>query len=181
VPAAAERLRREAEKEGNWYVEEMALDKREGLATLNVMKEDQFSSLLTPSDFGPDIFGDKNTVSKRVSVKTSTLAVQLARYRKKLGFKMAFLKMDTQGNDLAVAIGAGASLREFAGLQSELAIKLLYKNAPSFVESLDYYRTNGFELSAFVPNNTGHLPYLIEIDCIMLRADVIVELASRLA
>jgi hypothetical protein len=70
---------------------------------------------------------------------------------------------------VAVAEGAGSALRDFVGLQSELAIKRIYDGAPSHDEALHFYRTRGFELSAFVPNNGGHFPRLIEIDCIMYR------------
>ncbi|HXW74131.1 MAG TPA: hypothetical protein VEK10_04895, partial [Steroidobacteraceae bacterium] len=80
------------------------------------------------------------------------------------------LKLDTQGHDLSVATGAGERLRDFVGLQSELAIQRLYDGAPSFEEALEFYRSRGFELSALVPNNLGHFPRLLEIDCIMFRA-----------
>jgi hypothetical protein len=33
--------------------------------------------------------------------------------------------------------------------------------------ALDFYQAAGFELSAFVPNNFGHFPELVEMDCIM--------------
>jgi hypothetical protein len=77
--------------------------------------------------------------------------------------------LDSQGNDFDIAVGAGARLNEFVGLQSELAIKRIYANAPSYNETLKFYQDNGFILSALVPNNEGHFPYLIETDCIMFR------------
>ena len=79
--------------------------------------------------------------------------------------------MDSQGNDLDIAVGAGAKLDEFVGLQSELAIKRIYANAPSYDDALKFYQEKGFILSAFVPNNAGHFPYLIETDCIMFRKE----------
>jgi hypothetical protein len=79
------------------------------------------------------------------------------------------LKMDTQGHDLAVAVGAGEELKAFIGLQSELAIVRLYARSPTYQETLDYYASYGFTLSAFVPNNLGHFPRLLEMDCIMFR------------
>ena len=45
-------------------------------------------------------------------------------------------------------MGAGARLNEFVGLQSELAIKRIYANAPSYNETLKFYQDNGFILSA---------------------------------
>jgi hypothetical protein len=72
-----------------------------------------------------------------------------------------------------VARGAGESIREFVGLQTELAIQRLYAGTPRYDEALDFYREYGFVLSALVPNNEGTFPYLIETDCIMFRADAI--------
>jgi hypothetical protein len=77
--------------------------------------------------------------------------------------------MDTQGHDVSVAVGAGDRLSDFVGLQSELAIQRLYEDVPSYEEALEFYRGRGFELSALVPNNLGHFPRLLEIDCIMFR------------
>ena len=77
--------------------------------------------------------------------------------------------MDTQGHDLAVAAGAGEELKAFVGLQSELAMVQLYAGSPSYREALDFYASYGFTLSAFVPNNFGHFPRLMEMDCIMFR------------
>ncbi len=180
-PVAAEVLRREAAKEKNWYVEEMALGTEAGSVAFNVMADSQFSSLLAPSEFSADLFSDKNVVSEQVTVNASTLAIQMARYKQKLGYKNAFLKTDTQGHDLAVVAGAGLALHEFVGLQSELAVRKLYQKSPSFIEAINYYVSKGFELSAFVPNNNGHFPYLIEIDCIMLRADLIAAFVRSLS
>ena len=58
-------------------------------------------------------------------------------------------------------------LSEFVGIQSELAIKRIYANTPGYQEALKFYTDRGFILSAFVPNNSGYFPYLIEMDCIM--------------
>ena len=116
-------------------------------------------------------FATRSTLTRRIPVRTATLATELAKYQARLGFSRPFLKMDTQGHDVRVAMGAGSQLRSFIGLQSELAIKRLYEDAPGYEEALDYYRGQGFELSALVPNNLGHFPRLLEIDCIMYRAD----------
>ena len=78
--------------------------------------------------------------------------------------------MDTQGNDLAVAQGAGDIITEFVGLQSELAIQKIYDSPTDYKSAIEYFSSKGFVLSAFVPNNPGHFPYLVEIDCIMFNS-----------
>src|SRR5207248_8335457 len=99
----------------------------------------------------------------------STLAHQLAKYRKELGFKHPFLKMDTQGSDLAVVDGAGDSISCFVGMQTELAIRQIYEGGAEINTAIEEFSNLGFEPSAFVPNNDGHFPMLFEIDCIFFR------------
>jgi FkbM family methyltransferase len=172
IPEVAQRLRANAATDRSWFVEELALDEREGQASFNILAGDQFSSLHAVSSTGSGLFKKQTRLSRRIEVRTSTIAIQLRKYQDKLGFKRPFLKMDTQGHDVSVANGAGDQLRQFVGLQSELAVKRLYDDSPSFEEALDFYRARGFELSALVPNNFGHFPRLLEIDCIMFRKDL---------
>lgn len=171
IPASAEILREKSRKDARWHIEEVALDTTKGTAPFNVTQFNQFSSLHKPSHKEADLFIDMNNVTEQIVVQTATVADMFEKYKKLLNFKRPFLKMDTQGHDLAVAQGAGETLRSFVGLQSELSIKKLYEDAPRYTTVLDYYTSQGFELSAFVPNNEGHFPNLIEIDCIMYNKD----------
>lgn len=170
IPRLARELRELARNDPHWFIEEAALDRVAGTAHFNVSASSQFSSLHQAASSEVDLFQQDVAVVQQIEVTTTTVAHELAKYRDRLGFQHPFLKMDTQGHDLAVAEGAGLALREFVGLQSELAIKRIYDGAPSYEESLRFYTTHGFELSALVPNNDGHFPRLIEIDCIMYRA-----------
>jgi FkbM family methyltransferase len=172
IPELVQQLRAQAGGKEAWFVEELALDEQEGQASFNVLAGNQFSSLHAVSSTGAGLFQKQTQLSRRIEVRTSTLAIQLSRYREKLGFRRPFLKMDTQGHDVSVANGAGAQLRSFVGLQSELAVKRLYDDSPSFEEALDFYRARGFDISALVPNNFGHFPRLLEIDCILFRHDL---------
>lgn len=172
IPELARRIREQAQHDPRWLIEEAALDREVGTAYFNVATDSQFSSLHESRRDEVDLFEKDVAVVRRIEVMTTTAARELAKYRERLGFQRPFLKMDTQGHDLVVAEGAGEALREFVGLQSELAIKRIYDGAPSYDEALEFYRRQGFELSAFVPNNAGHFPRLIEIDCIMYRADL---------
>ncbi len=80
--------------------------------------------------------------------------------------------MDTQGYDVKVIRGGIDIISEFVGLQSELAVKGIYADSVDFREALSFYEDCGFDLSAFVPNNAGHFPMLIELDCIMVRSNL---------
>jgi FkbM family methyltransferase len=166
-PATAAKLRARSASDPGWHVEELALDAVAGQTEFNVMASDQFSSLLRPDNSSIAIFSQSNKVEKTLTVSTSTVALEMSKFRKKFGFERPFLKMDTQGHDLAVAKGAGDCMAQFVGLQSEMSIKTIYEGSPDYREMLDFYESKGFVLSAFVPNNEGHFPDLVEIDCIM--------------
>jgi FkbM family methyltransferase len=168
-PQVAAKLREKARRDQNWFVEEVALGASAGQATFNIMSMDQMSSLRRSQTTETDIFRTDAKIVKKMRVKVSTLEIELGKYRPKLGFKCPFLKMDTQGHDVDVALGAGEKLSEFVGLQSELAIKRIYEDSPTLEDALRLYYEKGFVLSAFVPNNASNFPYLIETDCIMFR------------
>jgi FkbM family methyltransferase len=171
IPEIAEVLKAKSSVDRNWYVVPLALDREAGPAMFNVMVGSQCSSLLKPSGDQLGFADEWNVVRQEMEVMRTTIAVELPRWQAKLGFKRPYLKMDTQGNDLAVVEGAGDALRSFVGLQSELAIRKLYEGATGFAETIEAYRGRGFELSALVPNNAGTFPILVEIDCVMFRQE----------
>ena len=167
IPTMANTLKKKVKHDPQWFVEEVALDSEIRDTSFNVMRSSQFSSLSMPSHADTDLFREENAVAYTVELRTQLLSTFISQYELQLGFKRPFLKMDTQGNDLAVAQGAGDCLSRFIGLQSELAIKKIYDAAGDYRSLIEYYTGRGFELSALVPNNRGHFPTLIEIDCIM--------------
>ena len=170
-PEVAAILRENARSQNNWFVEQVALGASVGQATFNLMAKNQMSSLHQPQTIETDLFSAHTAIVRQIQVNVSTLKLELAKFRQTLGFRRPFLKMDSQGHDLEIAVGADTSLKEFFGLQSELAIKRIYATSASYDEALKFYQDNGFTLSAFVPNNEANFPYLIETDCIMFRKE----------
>ena len=173
VPDIFTQLEKKARTDPNWHVEQIALDDRSGEAAINVMREDQFSSLLEPKHDEVQLFTSANVVTSRKTIRTERLSSVYEKYFDQLRFARPFLKLDTQGNDLKIAREARGILHHFTGIQTELSIKRIYDGAPTFVEAIGFYNECGFELSAFVPNNEGFFPRLIETDCIMVRADLL--------
>ena len=166
-PEAADQLRKIAKGDNNWFVEELALDEEIRDAVFHVMEGSQFSSLLKPSHKDTKTFVEKNKIKQEIHIKTEKLDNLYKKYRDKLDFICPFIKMDTQGNDIRVVKGGISCIRDFFGLQSELSFKRIYEDAVDYRAALDFYHSLGFELGALVPNNEGHFPRLIELDCIM--------------
>jgi len=160
-----------ARHDPHWVVEGIALSRESGTTDFHIMASSRFSSLGTPRHDEVKIFG-QNRIVDTVVVRTETLGSAFQRLQAKLGFKRPFLKLDTQGFDVEIINSGRDVIPNFVGLQSELAVKKIYDQSVDFRQALSIYQSLGFELSALVPNNAGHFPSLIELDCIMLRADL---------
>jgi hypothetical protein len=123
-------------------------------------------------------FKDKNRVVEKISVSTESLSAAFHRLQRKYGFMRPFLKLGTQGFDVEVLKSGLDVVQTFVGLQSELAVKKIYDRSVDFREAISFYESLGFELSAFVPNNAGHFPALIEVDCVMVRRNSMTRFLS---
>lgn len=167
-PALHPELLKRSLSDEHWHVMNIALSNTEGNLPFNIMAESQFSSLKAPNTQEYTGLSHLNKVQQIVTVPCFRLDTLFAELRAKHSFARPFLKMDTQGNDGAVLEGACNIIGEIRGLQSELSFKRLYKDAPSYDEALAAYAHAGFELSALVPNNAGHFPFLLEMDCMMI-------------
>jgi FkbM family methyltransferase len=172
-PVAFAALRRRVAADPLWQVENIALSDQEGELQLNVMHADLFSSLHAPTDKDTKLYVGANEVARQVPVVVKTLASVLPPLQGALKFERPFLKMDTQGHDAAVVRGAGEHLPRFVGLQSELSIVKLYEGTLDYVETVKLYESLGYVVCAFMPNNRGVFPTAIEMDCLMLRRDLL--------
>jgi FkbM family methyltransferase len=172
LPEAAAAVHRKAKRDPLWTVEQIALADSAGTRAFNVMASSEFSSLAEPKCDEVGRLAHLNRPVRRIIIEAETLATALPRLQEQHGFTRPFLKMDTQGFDLAVLRGAGEILSRFVGFQSELSVRRIYQQATDFRDALTFYQSLGFDISAFVPNNSGHFPALIEIDCIMVRRDL---------
>lgn len=172
-PDPAAILRRAASRDPQWRVEEIALASTPGPQTFNVMKAGAFSSLSSPRHEDVTIFRHQNVPVRQISVQADSLANVYARLKRELGFRRPYLKLDTQGLDVAIVKSGRDIMQEFVGLQSELSIRRIYEDSVDFRQAIGFYQELGFELSALVPNNAGCFPLLVEMDCIMVRADLL--------
>lgn len=172
IPMAAKILNEKAKDDPNWIIVDHALSSFCGQQTLNIMQGSQFSSLSTPDHNEVGIFKSHNKIVESVDVVTETLESAYTRLKKSHNFSKPFLKLDTQGFDVKIINSSKSTMLEFIGLQSELAVKKIYQHSIDFRDAITAYQDCGFVLSAFVPNNEGHFPLMVETDCIMIREDL---------
>jgi FkbM family methyltransferase len=177
APEPAAILKRLARKDPRWRLEELAIASRPGRQQFNVMKSSAFSSLSSPVHEDITIFKDQNVPVRQIQVDTETLSQVYTRLKRELGFKAPFLKLDTQGLDVDIVTSGRDIMHEFVGLQSELSMRRIYEHSVDFRQAITFYQELGFELSALVPNNSGCFPLLVEMDCIMVRSDLLKRFA----
>jgi FkbM family methyltransferase len=157
-------LEKRTKGDDRWHVFNMALSDFDGPASFNIMAAEQFSSLKKPAQGQDDVFAERNKVVRTVEMQCRRLDGLLPELAAKHGVVRPFLKMDTQGHDLAVCEGAGCALTGMAGVQTELAVRPIYEGGTGYRAMIDYLDDKGFDPSALFANNKGHFPLLVEMD-----------------
>ena len=168
IPSLARKLSDAAKHDKNWFIRELALNDTAGAVRFKITTDSQFSSVRNPNSVSHDLFAGAVKIENEIEIQTATLKSEFEFWREKIGFSRPYLKMDTQGNDLAIAKGGQEVLHKFIAIQTETSIVKLYDEIPSLSESIDFFHNEGFQLSAFVPNNEGMFPILLETDCIFI-------------
>lgn len=168
-------LTRRAARDRRWHIFNMALSDFDGVADFNIMAADQFSSLERPAPGQDAIFADRNRIARTVEMQCRRLEGLLPELRATHGFARPFLKMDTQGHDMAVCRGAGEILQEMCGVQTELGIRPIYDGGVGYRAMIDWLDEQGFAPSAFFANNKGHFPQLVEMDGIFVNRALLAQ------
>lgn len=172
-PELAEILNAKSKCDPKWLICNYALSKSEGIYDFNVMTDSQFSSFNNPKDTLLPTLDSMNQIARIVPVKTRTINSIFPELQETYRFERPFLKMDTQGHDTDVFSGASSCILNFLGMQSELAIQKIYQDGMGFHDALRLYEANGFSLSSFIPNNQGWFPHLFEVDCLLVRNNLL--------
>jgi FkbM family methyltransferase len=168
-PDAFATLAGRAQDDPRWEAYNLALGSAPGRATLNVMSASVYSSLKAPSTRESASHAELNTVVKTVDVELSTLELFYRQLKSKHDFRHPFLKLDTQGSDIDVFKGGGVIKSDFVGVMSEVPIRRIYDDTPSWSESLAVFQDAGFQVAGLFPvgDDDVHLP--IEFNCYMVQ------------
>lgn len=174
VPDFVEQLEKLSADDDRWSVRQIALGSTEG--TIPIRVQHSLSSALTATEYGRGRF-----VSLREFAGTEPIEVPLRRLDGMLDELLepvvasgierprVFLKMDTQGFDLEVFRGLGDRVEELVGLQSEVALLLIYEQMPRMQEAIGTYEAAGFEITGLFPVTRERDGRVIEYDCMMVR------------
>lgn len=151
-----------------WHCHQLALGDHDGLATLNIAADTEGSSLLrVEAREVRNSPGSAYVGAERVRVaRLQTVWPELS-----LDGGPFYLKLDTQGTELAILRGADEVLRHVELIEVELSLVPLYRGGPVFDEVASYLRERGFRLISLEgvdeERDTGHM---LQVDAIFLRA-----------
>lgn len=167
VPALAEKCRITAGSDGNWEVITCALGKEPGQVCINVMASSVFSSFLAPRSDAALEIDAKNKVVRSEIVEMRRLDDVLP---PDIDLSRTYLKIDTQGFDLAVASGGPNTLARVPALQTELSFLPLYEGMPAYQESIAFFQSRGFAVIELLRVASDKDLRAFEFDCLMVRA-----------
>lgn len=167
LPEEFERLRRACAPDKRIRLYPYALGNASQKAELNFgAAMTNLASLLPASETFEAEWGDMNSRSVTVEVRRlDDLWREAVEDSKKI-----FLKIDTQGNDLAVLEGCGRYLDAISGIQAELSIKPLYRNQKTLLDTVQFLRERNFHLRLIKPVVASKKGELLEVDGVFLKA-----------
>ena len=148
----------------------MALGDRNGEITLNISANSESSSVVSMLDSHLKAAPDSLWIGTEV-VSVRRLDTILFDYLPPRS-KSIFLKIDVQGFERQVLIGAEGILPLVKGMQLELSLTPLYKGEGTISEMIDHMHKLGFAVHAILPafteNRTGRA---YQMDGIFIRED----------
>lgn len=122
-----------------------ALSDKDAEITFNLCRKQQVSSAHLPNYEFINKFPDPSRfeVTKKLKLSADSLDGQLL--RNKIEY-IDFIKIDTQGHELAILKGAMKTIPQATGIEVEVGFAPIYDNQPQFGEIDGFLRSFGFEV-----------------------------------
>lgn len=156
-----------ARHDSKWSTENIAIGDVDGEIELNISANSQSSSILDMMPVHLECAPESEYIGKE-TVKIHKLDTIIDQYVENL--ETTFLKIDTQGFEQNVLIGAEESLKRIKGIQIELSMKELYKGELLFNEMINLIAEKGFIISSLEPGfhnkKTGQL---LQVDSVFFK------------
>lgn len=154
-----------------WQIENYALGDSNSTEVINVSSKTVFSSILNTNEFGRSNFSDSIKVVDKQTISIKRLDDVIRELVDELDKKKIFIKLDTQGYDSHVILGAKNTLTHTHLLQTEVSCKSIYENTPPFYETLKQLSTSGFNITGIFPLSRDKKSMeILEFDCLLVRA-----------
>ena len=168
VKSAFDQLLINAGNDSKWLCHNLALGNEAQTQRINVFEDTQFSSFLDASDYSKALWATTRQSSTEV-VAVARLDEVFDSIKDATGCQNFYLKLDTQGFDLKVFLGAGESLRHIHAMQSELSLISVYDGMERSFAGFEQYIDAGFFISGMFPINIEPSLAVIEYDCVLVK------------
>lgn len=168
---AYEKLKEVSAKDKNWVVNNYALGNENMESTINVSGSSPSSSILNMLPQHIKIAPESKYIAKEniVIKKLDTIFADLFEEGDHI-----MLKIDTQGFEKNVILGAENILSKIRVIQLEMSLVPLYENEILFIEMIEFLDSKGFELfsleNGFSDKKTGKL---LQLDGIFINKEIV--------
>lgn len=151
APKPYSRLEKAAARDEQWETFCFALGERRQKAKVNVTRASGFSSILPLNSLARSLFPSGTEVLEQIEIETRRLDSLLPDLLQGTSAEGVFMKVDTQGYDLNVLLGAGRFLDTMSVVEVELSTTPLYEGAPSSRDVTAYLQERGYTKIAAFP------------------------------
>jgi FkbM family methyltransferase len=171
IRATANTLKDTVVNDPAWKVFNLGLGESPGRKDIHIATETVFSSLLNATGV-TQAWGDMARIQQTETVEIQRLDDVLPDVTGN-----ALLKIDTQGYERQVLMGATRTLQRMTGVLLELPIIQLYEDNWSFHDALEFMHRAGFVPAqmhpvSFFPNDRISV---VEVDCLFRRRDTKID------
>jgi FkbM family methyltransferase len=150
-----------------WEVHLLALGDTEGERTISISEKSVFSSLKQPSPYAVERFPGSRAARQEI-VRVSRLDHFIDAHP--IDLRYTYLKVDTQGFEKEVLLGAGSALTSIPAVQLELALRQLYIDQVGWLEMIEWMESHGFKVALAKENGFDLDEFeLLELDVVFLR------------
>ena len=150
-----------------WQINNHALGDENTTSVINISSNSYSSSILSMTDAHVDLSEESVYVGEQaIVVKTlDSIFENIIESNNNV-----FLKIDTQGYEKKVLLGAINSLKNISGIQLEVSLIELYKDEDLFLDMINFLDSKGFKAvsieSGFFDSKTG---FLLQSDLIFVK------------
>jgi FkbM family methyltransferase len=171
VPANFARLQEASAADAEWLTHRQALGAESGRRAIHVTRQSSLPSLRPPSAYGQAYFKGQLEVIDTPLIEVGRLDDAFVTCIEGLPDPRVFLKIDTQGYDLEVIRGGANCMGRILAIQSEVSVQAIYEGVPNYTDAIAELNALGFELSGLFPVTLDRKLRLIEMNCVMIRAE----------
>lgn len=169
IAAVYEVLIARSSRDPAWEAHRMALADLNGERAIAVSEKTVFSSFKRLSDFSETHFPGARAARWEM-VQVARLDTFLSRHPLNLG--TTYLKIDTQGFEKEVLVGAGEALGRIRVVQTELALRPLYQDQKRWFEIIQWMEDRGFRTALAKENGIDYeRSELLELDVVFINGE----------